>query len=146
MVMQIEGITLTPLLNIAVPGQLPRKSNSRRLVTKGRKPMVIKSKKALEYTDHFLESVKDIAESLDRPFGSRNELLSIVGVIYYPSYRSDLSIELLTDLLQKANIISDDRWIRLHVVWAVIDKENPRVDVTIYEIGGDTEQILFRET
>lgn len=138
---KIEGVTLHHLLQITVAGKLPRKSNQRRIVKYGDKQRLIKSKEALAYTDHFITSVQSIVPEI--PYGDSKNLLAVLGHVYYPTYRSDLSIELATDLMQKAGLIKDDRWVRLHCIIGLIDKENPRVDLGIYLIRGFLDEAIF---
>jgi Holliday junction resolvase RusA-like endonuclease len=117
-------------VRLSIIGQLPRKSNSRRLVTnKGTgRAMFIKSKEALQYEKDFEQQVRQ----KDRV--GMDGKLALRCIIYYRSNRSDLSDELLCDMLEKAGVISNDRWIFYKEQGKVIDKENPRVELTIEQM------------
>lgn len=119
------------LLEFEVQGQLQRKSNSRRVVIKDDKVSVIKSEKALDYAEDF---AKQITGDIRGGFGSDKQHLRMDVIVYYTSYRPDLSTELLKDMLEETGIISNDRWIREEHSWAFIDKYNPRVRVRLYEL------------
>lgn len=125
-------------LHMVIPGQLPRKSNMRRIVRRGKggPPMVIKSKEALAYFDTVTEIVTDEQKlklgSLDKP-------LLIVANVYYKSRRPDLSIELLLDALEKAEVIKNDRYVREQFVGAYVDAERPRTELWLFEINHERE-------
>jgi len=121
------------LAEFTVLGEPGRKSNQRRIVKNKRtdKPMIIKSQKAMSYQSSFL---KQITGALKNKWGSRDELLLVWAHVYYASNRPDLSAELLTDLLQQAEIISNDRWIKSHVLFGSVDKENPRTEFRLYRL------------
>jgi Holliday junction resolvase RusA-like endonuclease len=124
-------------IHLSIIGQLPRKSNSRRLVTNkstGR-AMFIKSKEALQYEKDFEQQV---------PRNARVNMegkLALRCIIYYRSNRSDLSDELLCDMLEKAGVISNDRWIFYKEQAKVIDKVFPRVELTIEQMP-EGEELL----
>lgn len=51
---------------------------------------------------------------------------------FYQSWRSDLDVELIWDLLQEAGVIDNDRWIReKHVYGLEVDPKNPRIEIEI---------------
>lgn len=117
-------------ITLTISGQLPRKSNSRRFVINRRtgKPMVIKSAEALRYEADFLRQVTG-----PQRLGLSGNL-SLTAIIYYRSNRSDLSDELLCDLLEKAGVIENDRCIVEKRLTKRIDKDSPRVEVRIEEL------------
>lgn len=53
--------------------------------------------------------------------------IKLTAIIYYQSRRSDLSAELLCDLIEKAGIIENDRLIFKKDIEKRIDPKNPRV-------------------
>jgi len=127
------------LAEFTVDGQPPRKSNQRRLVTRGRGPkakaMIIKSDAARAYVEHFALSVP--GEYRDRAFGSLEENLRVDVVVYYTSRRPDLSVELIKDCLENAGVIKNDRYIREEHLYGFVDKENPRTSIRLYRIPSD---------
>jgi hypothetical protein len=121
----------TSLFGFTILGNLPRKSNQRRIVRVRNKPLIIKSKQALEYTDSFM---KQVPGELKQQLGNEQKPLALWAHAHYQSNRSDLSVELLKDLLEKAGVISNDRWIKAEFLFASIDRDNPRVELELYAI------------
>lgn len=116
-----------------ISGKPPRKSNSRRIVYSGNnKPRVIKSEEALAYVDSFIVQAR--AQYQGSPLGSINMPLKLEAIIWYPSRRSDLSIELIKDALEKAGVVANDRYIIEEHSWGFIDKNNPRAKLRLTEI------------
>jgi len=109
-------------------GQPPRKSNNRRVVRTGGKTRVIKSQKALAWVKQAITLTPVYAKlelgSLDRP-------LTVTMHIYYETRRPDLSGELVLDMMQKAGIIKDDRYVYELHLFKHFSKERPGVRVTI---------------
>ena len=122
----------TRLLALTITGNLPRKSNQRRIVKVRNKPLIIKSKQALAYTESFLAQVPEASRL---QLGSEQKPLALWAHVHYQSNRSDLSVELLKDLLEKAEIVSNDRWIKAEFLFASIDRDNPRVELALYSIN-----------
>lgn len=119
-------------ISFIVFGNLPRKSNSRRIFRNkySGKVICIKSEKALDYTDSFLRQTLGMEKWLYQ--SSRPPRLT--AHIYYKNKQSDLSCELLMDLMQKAGIIYNDRQIFEQVLYKHFDKVNPRCEVTVEEV------------
>lgn len=110
-----------------IQGNIPSIKNRRRLIPgKGnRKPMIIKSKDAMDYEQLFLLSIpKKMRVGYEGP-------VSVRARIWYQSRRSDLSVELLYDLIAKAGIILNDRQIMHCECWKGLDKESPRLHFTV---------------
>lgn len=91
--------------------------------------LVIKSKGALEFEEIAILQLKQ--QYKEKPI-ELNVFLDLT--IYYPSKRSDLSPELFFDCLQKAGTLLNDRQIYGYTAYKKFDKENPRVECTIYEV------------
>lgn len=116
-----------------IPGNLPRKSNSRVFVTrKDGSKALIKSGAARAYAETFGYSTPPELKGAN--FGSLEEDLLVIANVYYQSRHSDLSIELFLDLLQEAEVIKDDRYVREQLILGFKDKDNPRTEVAIYQI------------
>jgi len=108
-------------------GQLPSLKNRRRLIPgKGnRRPMIIKSKDAMDYEQAFLMAIPQrMRVGYDGP-------VSVKVRVWYQSRRSDLSTELLLDLLQKSGIILNDRQVHHIESFKGLDKESPRLHFTV---------------
>lgn len=90
-------------------GNLPRKSNSRKIVNnrKTGRPMSIKSDNARQWVADALRQLSPLKE----PLGSASKPIAITFHVWYKTHMPDLSIELVLDTLQKAGIISDDRYV-----------------------------------
>ena len=124
----MRSVTLT------IQAQPSSKSNSRRLVMdpRTRKPKLIKSKPALQYVDSVGWQVR-ADQQLE--LGSQEHPIAIHADIWYRDrFRADLSIELILDALQKARVISDDRYVVAHAVTKRWDHENPRAVIRIEEL------------
>lgn len=115
---------------ITILGNLPRKSNSRRIVANRRtgKPMVIKSADALAYERSFMAQIPArLKTGMEGP-------LALSAVIYYRNPLSDLSDELLCDLIEKSGMIKNDRQFVYKVLTKKIDRLNPRVEFGISRV------------
>lgn len=96
---------------------------------RGRRPLLIKSQKALDYLDYLREQVA----KLDNPVSGD---IRFEADIWYRSRRPDLDPSLIMDGLQGLLYVND-RQIRELYVRGFIDKENPRTVVRIIPLGGD---------
>jgi Holliday junction resolvase RusA-like endonuclease len=125
------------IASMTVFGQLPSLKNRRRLIPgKGnRRPMIIKSKEAMDYEQAFLMAIpQKMRAGYDGP-------VSLSARIYYQSRRSDLSVELLYDLVAKAGIIVNDRQIMHCECWKGLSKESPRVHFTVKKWEGNDDSL-----
>jgi Holliday junction resolvase RusA-like endonuclease len=110
-------------LSLNIFGEPASKANSRRLVKFGGISRLIKSKKALSYSDMFKQQCKQLDVLLEGD-------LRISITIYYASRRPDLDESLILDLLQ-GYVYANDRQIKeKHIYWG-LDKENPRSEITV---------------
>lgn len=116
------------ILSMTVNGQLPSLKNRRR-VFRNRKtgaPIIAKSQEAMDYETRFLRAVPESAKvGYEGP-------VSVKVRVWYQSRRSDLSTELLFDLLQKAGVIANDRQVHHVESFKGLDPERPRVHLTVY--------------
>jgi len=117
-----------------------------KLIIYGQQPSLKNSKEQAfnKKTGHFFPvnnpEVKQYIEDFDKQIlgNQRKELdgdLSLVGIIYYRSNRSDLSEELLMDCLEKSKVIINDRRIVHKNIYKKIDKNNPRVEIEINQLA-----------
>jgi Holliday junction resolvase RusA-like endonuclease len=113
-----------------IPGEPASKSNSRRLVSIKGKPRVIKSEKALKYSKQFESYVRPP----DCPITGD---VKLIVEIWYKTRRPDLDPSLIMDLLQKTQVIENDRQIKEIHAFHHLDKENPRAKITISSLNQD---------
>lgn len=118
-------------ISLWLPGQPPRKSNSRRIVRIKGKLRVIKSKEALEWVE---AACLHVPVECKLGWGSPEQLLSVTCRCYYETHRPDLSIELVLDTLQKAGVIADDRYVHEIHAYKEFSKLTPGVSVTVRRI------------
>ena len=121
-------------VHLRISGQPPRKSNSRQIVTNKRtgRPMVIKSAKARQWVR---DAIVQIPTSAKRGIGSQEHPLAITFWVRYASRRSDLSIELVMDMLEKAGVISNDRHVYQFCAYKEFSKDDPGVEILVEEIA-----------
>lgn len=118
-----------------------------------RQPVEIKSKWTDKRRTIFVPNEK--AREFDRQFGlqvprsARQKLTTPVGVsitIYYPTNQQDLDEALVLDLLQKYEVIANDRQVVSKFVQKRIDKARPRVHIVVIPVvwnrEGDKQVLL----
>lgn len=119
---------MTPfLVSLTIPGQLPSLKNRRRIFRNRRtgSAVIVKSAEAMSYEQNFLSHVpQDKRIRYEGP-------VSVKVRVWYQSRRSDLSTELLFDLLEKSGIILNDRQVHHVESFKGLDRENPRVHLTV---------------
>lgn len=111
-------------ISFTILGNLVSGKNNRQFVYVKGKPRFIVSKDATAYKKTFDNQCPQIPQPM-----SRNIIL--YARIYYRSNRSDLCDTLLSDLLQSSGIITNDRYIVEKHLYKFIDKQNPRVEITL---------------
>jgi hypothetical protein len=117
---ELQGLTLF------IKGEPASKANSRRVVKFGTMSRLIKSQKALDYSEYFLQQVMPIT-----PLMSGDIKMHIT--IYYASRRPDLDESLILDLLQGL-VYKNDRQVKeRHTYWG-LDPENPRAEIIIEQL------------
>lgn len=105
-------------------GKAPRKN----------RPGMVKNAKVRQFERDFLLQVPPEAK---KRLGSSKEPLRAIITVYYPSWRQDLDLSVVYDLLQTAGVVSNDRWIRQKFEYAeAVDPQNPRVEIEIERILG----------
>lgn len=128
-------------------GEPASKANSRKLVTIGGKPRVVKGEKALAYERDALAQI---------PPACRLRVdyeVSLTLRIFYASERPDLDESLILDILQdrykgagddrklvQKGVYQNDRQVREKHIYHAIDKRNPR---TIIEVRARTQGQLL---
>ena len=113
-------------LAMIIFGEPASKANSRRVVRMGNTSRLIKSQKALNYSDAFKQQCKHLD-----PLMSGD--LKVTMHIFYASRRPDLDESLILDLMQGL-IYENDRQVKeRHTYWG-LDKENPRAEIIVEQI------------
>jgi Holliday junction resolvase RusA-like endonuclease len=116
-----------------LPGQPPRKSNSRMVVRNRGRTRVIKSAEARAWTQRALLA---IPPDLQLELGSADKPLRILFEVFYESRRPDLSVELVLDALEKADVISNDRHVYEYTAKKLFSRDLPGVLVHIGYLEG----------
>lgn len=109
-----------------VHGEPASKSNSRKLVHFGGTSRLIKSSKALSYSDTFKLQVQPLEELFEGD-------VKVTMHIWYASRRPDLDESLILDLMQGL-IYSNDRQVKeRHTFWH-LDAADPRAEIVVEKI------------
>lgn len=117
---ELQGISLF------IKGEPASKANSRRVVKFGSMSRLIKSQKALDYSEYFRKQITPIT-----PLMSGDIKMHIT--IYYASRRPDLDESLILDLLQGLVYVNDRQVKERHTYWG-LDPENPRAEIIIEQL------------
>jgi Holliday junction resolvase RusA-like endonuclease len=121
-----DDVTQLQALSQIIFGEPASKANSRRVVRFGGMSRLIKSKKALSYSDVFKQQCKPLATLMTGD-------LRITLHIYYASRRPDLDESLILDLMQGLIYETDRQVKERHCYWG-LDPENPRTEMIIEKI------------
>mgnify|MGYP003704884625 FL=1 len=110
-------------ISFIIYGEPASKANSRRVVRYNNLSRVIKSQKALDYSDRFRQQCVPLDPMMDGD-------LVVTMHIWYASRRPDLDDSLILDLMQGL-VYKNDRQVReRHLYWH-LDKENPHSIITV---------------
>lgn len=119
-------------------GEPASKANSRRVVRFGGMSRLIKSQKALSYSETFQQQCNPAENPTDKD-------VSVEIHIWYASRRPDLDESLILDLLQGRLYVNDRQVKEKHIYWHQ-DKECPRCVITIREMPGQKKAPGRRST
>lgn len=92
----------------------------------GNMSRLIKSEKALNYSDMFRQQAQPLDKLLEGD-------LKVTLFIYYASRRPDLDESLILDLMQDIYYKNDRQVKEKHIYWG-LDKENPRTKIIIEQM------------
>lgn len=137
-----------------IVGQPPRKSNNRvirwiyrnkndpKRKTHGlKRPINAKSDEAIAWV---VDAIRQVPDEFKLALGSLKESLAIAFFITYRDERPDLSAELICDMLQKAKVLQDDRYLReKHLYWYK-NKERQGVKVLLFSSLDDPLLVQVR--
>lgn len=107
-------------------GEPASKANSRRVVRFGNMSRLIKSQKALDYSEMFKQQFRRI-----EPLMSGD--LRVTIWIYYSSRRPDLDESLILDLMQGLCYHNDRQVKERHIYWG-LDPDKPRAEIIVEKI------------
>jgi len=113
-------------LFLFILGEPASKANSRRVVRFGNMSRLIKSQKALDYSEAFKQQCPPLAQLM---VGD----LKVTMWIYYASRRPDLDESLILDLMQGLIYVNDRQVKERHTYWG-LDAQNPRTEIIIERI------------
>jgi len=113
-------------ISLVIFGEPASKANSRRVVKFGNMSRLIKSQKALNYTEAFKQQCTPLAVLMSGD-------IRMTMWIYYASRRPDLDESLILDLLQGVVYLNDRQVKERHVYWG-LDPDKPRAEMIIEQI------------
>jgi Holliday junction resolvase RusA-like endonuclease len=121
-----DDATQLQALSQIIFGEPASKANSRRVVRFGNMSRLIKSAKALSYSDAFKQQCGKLPTLMTGD-------LRVTLHIFYASRRPDLDESLILDLMQGL-IYENDRQVKeRHCYWG-LDPDNPRAEIIIERI------------
>jgi Holliday junction resolvase RusA-like endonuclease len=121
-----DDVTQLQVLSQIIFGEPASKANSRRVVHYGGMSRLIKSKKALSYSDVFKQECGKLPTLMTGD-------LRVTLHIFYASRRPDLDESLILDLMQGL-IYENDRQVKeRHCYWG-LDPDNPRAEIIVEKI------------
>ena len=108
-------------------GEPASKANSRKIVRFGNVSRLIKSAKALNYSETFKQQARPVSPLLAGD-------VRVTMYIYYASRRPDLDESLILDLLQGVLYENDRQVKEKHIYWG-LDPEQPRTEIYVEPIA-----------
>ena len=117
------SVDVLQALSINIFGEPASKANSRKIVRFGNVSRLIKSTKALGYSDAFKQQAVPAAQLLTGD-------VKVTMYIYYASRRPDLDESLILDLLQGVLYENDRQVKEKHIYWG-LDPEQPRAEIYV---------------
>lgn len=113
----------TQALVFVIRGEPASKANSRKIARIGGISRLIKSKKALTYSDMFKAQATPVSPLIEQD-------VRVTMFIHYASRRPDLDESLILDLLQGVAYVNDRQVKEKHIYWG-LDKDDPRAEIII---------------
>lgn len=118
-------------VDFVIRGEPASAKNSRRLVSLGGKPRIIKSSKAMEYLKMFRMQCKQLDPLITGD-------VAVMVDVYYKTRRPDLAcMDLIMDVMQGL-IYENDRQVKASQSLWNLDKENPRARIRVRSLDADT--------
>lgn len=118
-------------MNITLYGSIPSKKNSKRIVCRGTRPILLSSEKYLDWEVEQLFKIKS-----SRPAMPYRQCIMSIRYWGKDNRKTDMDNKnaSILDLLVKAEYLLDDNWFvvrRLDAEFMGVDKSNPRAEVSI---------------
>jgi Holliday junction resolvase RusA-like endonuclease len=110
--------------HLIVHGEPASKANSRQIVMFGKRPAIIKSKKARDYVKTFEKQATSLEALLEGD-------LAVHITIYYASRRPDLDESVILDCMEGV-IYVNDRQVKEKHIFHGLDKDNPRSEIFVW--------------
>ena len=110
-------------INFIIDGEPASKSNSRKIVTFGKRPALIKSEKARNYEKIFAQQCPQLENLIDND-------VKVELIIYYASRRPDLDESVVLDCMQ-GKIYVNDRQVKQKYVYWGLDRATPRTHIRV---------------
>ena len=110
-------------INFIIEGEPASKSNSRKIVTFGKRPALIKSEKARNYEKLFALQCPQLENLIEND-------VKVELIIYYASRRPDLDESVVLDCMQ-GKIYVNDRQVKQKIVYWGLDRNAPRTHIRI---------------
>ena len=117
------SITNNEKIIFTIEGEPASKSNSRKIVSFGKRMGVIKSEKARNYEKIFASQ----CPTLDNLIESE---VKVELIIHYASRRPDLDESVILDCMQGKIYVNDRQVKQKHIYWG-LDRERPRTHVRV---------------
>ena len=110
-------------INFIIEGEPASKANSRKIVTFGKRPALIKSEKARNYETVFAMQCPKLDKLIEND-------VKVELIIYYSSRRPDLDESVVLDCMQ-GKIYANDRQVKQKYIYWGLDRERPRTHVRV---------------
>ena len=112
-----------------IHGQVPSKSNSYKIITIAGHASLGKGKALREYEQAFFLQCRNRGAMMTGRFGMRLD-------VFYSSDRPDLdnALKVVLDCLQACKVIKNDRLCCEIVARKLVDKRDPRIELTLEEL------------
>ena len=117
------SITNNEKIIFTIEGEPASKSNSRKIVSFGKRMGVIKSEKARNYEKIFASQCPTLENLIESE-------VKVELIIHYASRRPDLDESVILDCMQGKIYVNDRQVKQKHIYWG-LDRERPRTHVRV---------------
>lgn len=122
--LEAQALVPTPIAFVwVIHGEPASKSNSRKVVRIAGMSRLIKSQKALTYSEVFKSQAEPLKNLIEGD-------VRVTMFIHYASRRPDLDESLILDLLQGVAYLNDRQVKEKHIYWH-LDKADPRAEIIV---------------
>tara|TARA_R100001086_G_scaffold217130_2_gene133450 strand:+ start:153 stop:518 length:366 start_codon:yes stop_codon:yes gene_type:complete len=119
---------MSNMFETTIYGEPASKANSRKLVSIGGRPRIIKSKKARDYVGMFESQCPTVDPLIEGD-------VKVTITIWYATRRPDLDESVILDCLEGHAYIND-RQVKEKHIYHGLDRKNPRADIKVEKIYG----------